>query len=428
MDMPAVRRHLLPALVVLAGVAFAPPAGAAADGTAPAFAVPWVKSTASVSTAVEVLNHGVDAVDLAVELVDARPGGGTTRCSLPPTASPLQPRHQVDLDIDRNCPGLGMSGVAFDGALRVRASAVGGRSPARIAAMARWIVVDAGGRREQEFEVPALPLGALPGIDRVQRVDALAHDDTGAPAVQTDCHFAAAPADDPSAREVDVRLERNGMRLGSPITLVLSPGSVENVPDVFNRMRAGGGAFDDVQLVVTAAAQPDLGLAVACSVLRQRRSGGLMSPAITMHGGLPLDGASLVRRHEAAVSEVAPGKPLVVTGKENVLHHVFLRHQDRLTCSVRPTDPATSADALRLSAVPPDRSRTLGGMRPDLVLEDTGTRAGTAAGLGGAWALIVEQTVPDPSLGIAYRLACSAGNGVSPPLRVAVSRSPLPRP
>lgn len=411
-----------------AATGFPRSATAAADGVGRSVMVPWVKITPSVSTEVVVVNHGVDDVDLKVDLHFPGAPGGSVTCTPPPAATPLPAHHQAGIDVTRDCRGLGAGGIVVDGALHIRASVPSGSRPARIAAVARWLVNGRSGRREQELDIPSLPLSALPGLDVVQRVDAIAYDDVSTLPTQTDCQFAAGPADNRAVRKVDVRLQQGGMPLGAPFTVALAPNDVENVPNVFARAGVGSGAFSGVQLVVDASGQPDLGIAVLCNVAMQRRSGAFTSPALTLHAGLPLDGATLVRRHRVVVEEARPGVPLVVRGTENALHHVFLRHQDRLSCSVRPTDPQTAADSLRIAAVPPDRSRTIGGGGTDIVLEDTGTRADVARGLGGAWALLVEQANPDPALGIAYRLDCSAGNGVSPPLRVAISPTRLPRP
>jgi hypothetical protein len=420
-------RPLATALCLAAGIATPIAAArAAADDSGAVLWVPWAKASRSVATEVVVVNRGDDPIQIRMHALAARSaGGGRFACTPPPRAMPLDPGEQVTFDVSRDCA---TPPAAFDGALRIEGMSSGLRVP-RIRAVARWVVADQSGTRDQEVAVPVLAIGSLPGIETVQRIDDLAHDDVGALPVQTDCQISAAPADDRSPRRLELELRRSGSVLGRPINVSVSPGTVENLADLFSMAGAGSGAFDGVQLVVAARRQPEAGIAVACSVLRARTSPSARpSPAVTVHAGLPLDGASLVRRHRVEVSTSADGNPLIVRGTESALHLMFLRHEDRITCSVRPTDPMTVADALRIAVVTPDRSRTLGGAGPDVVLEETGTRGGTAEGLGGAWALIVEQARPDPSLGIAYRLSCTTGNGASPPLLAAVNGSPLPRP
>jgi hypothetical protein len=373
-------------------------------------------------TRLSLSNPGPDPVSPSVFLVEATTSGNgrVHRCasSAGPYTIPLQ--GSLSIDVDRDCGLLGGPFVGVAHAF-VRGSSL---APDRIAIASTFLIKDAGGRVTHSAEEAGIALSAFGASSVEHEATGLANDP--ATGLRTACQVLT--ASHPASVQLDGELslrDPTGRALGRPLPVKAAALNVWRVDDVFAAAGLGGMSLEGVRAhFVGRAGSPEFGVVLACTVEHQPAGSTLISSVFA--AGTPLQAASATRQHASATRSAPTTPVLAVTGTENDLHVVFVRHQERLSCRARALDPLLTG-ALLVTLVAPDRSASFTNGSSTVRIDDTGLKAGINQGDSDAWGLIVEQVSPNPSLRVAYELGCQSGNGNSLPILKHKSPRRLPR-
>ena len=378
-----------------------------ADDAAARVVVPFVQYDKATQSLVFVENHELRNVEVQLRWVGERTSGspGLRICGkviLPPGSLST---------FDLRAGPCVLPGADDLGMLVLIVSNQAG--VARVSARGRVDLLDpVKGLVLQTLMVDGLPLGALDNTDSIHVASGLRSDLTGAGAsLTTDCFFGTF-IDGSGAGGVLGRLglrDRSGQPLGSDVYFSLHPFELMRFQDVFKLVGSPAGPFDDVRAEFFMGGAGDAVLGYCLGVQTQPTKGARTLALALAQVAEPQEET---RRRSISVTstpEAQGGASFALApGETRVVHGIFARHPDRLSCSV------SASDALILTAVSPDRTLTFGGTTSQTGWFDAGPRGQIAAGFDDLWGLEVSwhpgaaRTAP-----VNYTISCRSGNGVS---------------
>jgi hypothetical protein len=399
------KRQSLVFACALAAAALSTAVGRAStiDDAATRVVVPYVAWDGTTDTTVFVTNH--ESRDVKVNVIyvgeSTGPAPGRRTCN-----SVLLPAAQLSrIDVLTACgltrpTGAGMVVLVEDDA-----------GIARLSARARvGIFSPVSGSPLQVLTVQGLPLSALDTTDNVHAAYGLRQVPAPAPAVITDCFFGTfTDASGAGGALVNFALvDAAGHTLGSKVFAV-RPFELVSVPHVFKAL-GGTGDHEGARMEFRLAGGGDAVVGY-CLAAQEGTNGGDRTVAMELaQVDNPVDETR--RREFSAVGGPGVGAFVMLTSATSNLHGIYVRHLDRVTCSV--STPVPDA-AFFISALSPDRAQTIGGSS-----NTTGEFGGpghgaVAGGQNELWGLTVtfNGTPPAAYLHVPYRIDCMSGNGTS---------------
>lgn len=397
--------------LALAGVPAA--AGAAtADNVGPRVVVPFVAYTKSLRTVVTVENHEPVPVKATLYYVGERASASPGLHKCPAGGSlVLLPSSITQIDVATLCV---LGGTDDIGTLTVLETQSG--TPARLSASARVDLLDAAGQPDFGFSVEGIPLAYLDGTDNTHVVSALRYGQSisGFGDYVTDCYVASFTDASASGFVAQLTLaNRDGQPIGAPLVTTLRPWELVRLADVFGTAGTGGPYQQARAEFVFSGNDPAVLPFCTVTNVANRRA-----PSTTLHVAKVLEPELETRRREVNVGETprvtpAGGSFEFLPGTSEVLHGLFVRHPDRLSCSLDRSE-------LVLTLVSPDKAQTFGGTGNAVAEFDTGPRGTLGSrsfgpGWAGLWGLQVtwNGAIPPPSAPVPYRIFCRSGNGAS---------------
>jgi hypothetical protein len=367
--------------------------------------VPFLLDEKDAASTAFVTNHESFPVKTQVRYVGERSGPhpGLKVCG----TLMLAARTRTTLDVRALC---GLSSPAGAGMLVLLEVDPG---VARLSAQARIDTVSPmTGRVLGTLTAGGLPLGALDTTENVHVLSGLRVNPPTVSPVVTDCYFGSlfdGSGFGGMVGNIELR-DAQGQALGSRM-FSLRPFELVALRDVFGIVGAPAGPHQGVQARVVWSGGGDavLGYCVA-----SREGAQKLERTITLDLAQVADPNDEVRKRELVVGEtptlgVFDLPPL--SNAPGVIHGVYVRHPDRVSCGVLPDDP--NADMI-VTAVSPDRTQQVGGTSsrtPDFGDTPRGT---VNAGVADLWALVVQwRSGASGSGGGKYRIDCRSGNGTS---------------
>ena len=397
------------ALAVLAALVAAPVLAAASsiDDSAARVVVPLVVREKGATSSLFVTNDETHPVKVQVRYVGERwsAAPGLRMCgniALPAAA-------QVTLDVVQQCqlpadPGAGMV-VLIEGDPGI----------ARISARARIDSLSpTTGAVLGTLPVLGLPLGAVDTTENRHVVQGLRWKGASAVGNTTDCFFGAL-FDGSGFGGMVGRLnlkDPQGQDLGS-VLFNLRPFELFALRDVFKLVGASGGPYEGVraEIVWTGGGDAVLGYCVS------NRDGALKGDrTLVFEPAQVAEPNDEVRRRALVASETPAVGPFVLgpalpLSSPRARHGVYVRHPDRLACSVVSDDPN---HVMFLRAISPDGTQSIGGTTSSTPEFGNAPRGSIAGGVADLWALEV-RWAPGTFTGVPtkYRIECRSGNGTS---------------
>lgn len=392
------------AIVALTGVS---PAHSAADDASNWVVIPWVDSGPATTTRVTLVNPVSNLISTPdVTFVPADAGSasppGAVSCAKP-TVLPLS---STSFDLRTAC-GLGTA--AIDGTVHVRTRhQQGGVERLSATAVVEYLSRTFANTVEQRVAVEGIPMAAFPGNANDQMVDGL---DEGPPGTsRTDCYVVTG-LDGSGAGGAWVRLQlrdEQNAPIGNDVLFAARPFALRKVEDVFRQAGVSGTVRGGVRARVGFLGRDDHVLAY-CKTQHQRNV--LKQPGVSYHVALPLEPSGPTRGRATTADTDLVGAAFTVTGTESAAHALFVRHPDRLRCTVRSTSPSPLKVALR----DPGLNWVVDNGMSDTGWVDVPLKSAVAAGTSDVWALHVEQVTPTSNTPIPYTVTCESGNGMSKP-------------
>ncbi len=394
-----------------------PAAAMSADSSGYAIVLPFVVDAPASNTRTQVFveNHFSTAVGLIAwyvgERTSANPGlftcAETSATPAPQTFALTVPadgvlRFGLRELLEQKCRGSMPPGSLGDRGTLTLFVNRGGAS-VRISALARIEAVPGvAGVPATGFSVPGLPLGALEGSTQI--VTGIQNGASGSVMLRTDCLIGSFYDVGATGNLYRVSVkDSSGGVLGSTV-IPLGPWSAELLIDVFSLVGVGGMVIDAARVEVEPTANAsNPSLVATCRVIGGSTTNYLM--------GKVYEPKDLLRQRRVSANATAGwGGFLFVPGFGPELHAIFLRHPDRVQCSV-------DSPRLALEVIAPDGTVVTGGF-PSTLEFSTRERESINHGVADAWILrVTENAANPPPMGsppIAYRLTCASGNGMSP--------------
>ena len=394
---------------VLAALVAAPALATASsiDDSASRVVVPHVVNEKGVASSVFVTNDETRPIRVQVRYVGERwsaaPGLRICKTITLPAAT------QVTLDLIAECqlpadPGAGMVVlIETDPGI------------ARISARARIDTLSpTTGRILGTLPVVGLPLGAVDTTENLHVVQGLRWQGASAIGNTTDCFFGALFDGSGFGGMVGKLTLRDafGQDLGS-LLFNLRPLELFALRDVFKLAGVSGGPYEGVraEIVWTGGGDAVLGYCVS------NRDGAVkgdrtlaFEPAQVAEPNDELRTRAFVASGTPSLGAFTLGPALPTTNPRGV-HGVYVRHPDRLSCSVISNDPHR---VMFIQAISPDGTQQIGGTAPTTSEFGNVPRGSVAGGVADLWALEVTWP-PGTFTGFPtqYRIECRSGNGTS---------------
>jgi hypothetical protein len=395
-------------LAVVAALVATPALASASsiDDSAARVVVPLVVAEKGVVSSVFVTNDETRAIKVQVRYVGERYSAapGLRMCG----SITLPASTQVTLDVSQQCqlpadPGAGML-------VLIETDAV----VARISARARIDTLSMTGDVLGTLPVVGLPLGAVDTTENVHVVQGLRWQGGGMPGNTTDCFFGALFDGSGYGGMVGKLTLRDafGQDLGS-LLFNLRPLELFALRDVFKAAGVSGGPYEGVraEIVWTGGGDAVLGYCVS------NRDGAVKGERTLAFEPAQVAEPNDELRKRAVVASETPSLgaftlgPSLPTSNPRGVHGVYVRHPDRLSCSVISSDPHR---VMFITAISPDGTQQIGGTSPTTTEFGNVPRGSIAAGVADLWALEV-RWAPGTFTGshTKYRIECRSGNGTS---------------
>jgi hypothetical protein len=268
----------------------------------------------------------------------------------------------------------------------------------------------------QTFFVDGLPLASLDTTETVHVASGLSELPTTAAGVsrRVDCFFGTlydGSGNGGVLGRVTLK-DKDGMQLGSDVWFAQHPLELQRFTDVFKLAGAPAGAQDGVRAEFYLGGGGDAVLAYCWMDQHAANKAGNYH-TVVMAMAQVVDPQEETRRR-SIVAESTPrvqpaGATFVLNPKEKgVVHGLFVRHPDRVSCRVG------AKDALRITATAPDGTQAASGTTGQTIEFATVPHGQTNFGVNGLWGLEIEW---DPSAAkkvpVSYVIDCRSGNGTS---------------
>ena len=405
--MSPLRPSPLRSLAVLAALAAAPVLSFASsiDDSAARVVVPLVLAEKGVASSVFVTNDETHPVKVQVRYVGERYSAapGLRMCG----SITLPAATQVTLDVSQQCQLPGDPGAGMVVLIETDPGV------ARISARARIDTLSPMGDVLGTLPVVGLPLGAVDTTENLHVVQGLRWDGPGLGST-TDCFFGAL-FDGSGFGGMVGRLnlkDAQGQDLGS-VLFNLRPFELFALRDVFKVVGASGGPYAGVraEIVWTGGGDAVLGYCVA------NRDGAVkfertlvFEPAQVAEPNDEVRKRAVVASGTPSVGAFALG-PSFPFNSPRARHGVYVRHPDRVACSVISDDPN---NVMFIKAISPDGTLQIGGTTSTTPEFGNVPRGTVAGGVADLWALEV-RWAPGTFTGLPtkYRIECRSGNGTS---------------
>lgn len=400
-------------LALGAALASRPAVAMTSDNVGARVVVPFVAHTKSLRTTVSIENHEPVPVKATLYYVGEQSSSspGLRKCPAGSVPFVLLPSSVVLIDVATLCALNGPDDVGTLTVIELQ-----GGTTARLSANARVDLLDPAGQPDFGFSVEGIPLGYLDGSNNTHVVSALRYGASisGFGDYVSDCYVGS--FFDATSSGVVAKLtlkDRDGRRIGSPLTTSLRPWELVRLPDVFGAAGTGGPYQQARAEFVFSGNDPSvLAFCTVANVVNRR------SPSTTFHLAKVVEPELETRRRDVNVNatpRVTPsgGSFEFLPGTSEVLHGLYVRHPDLLSC-------ALDRSELVLELVTPDGAQTFGGTTNAIAEFDTGARSALGSrsfgpGWADLWGLRVSWNAafPAPTGPVPYRVVCRSGNGVS---------------
>ncbi|MET0555839.1 MAG: hypothetical protein ABW221_22560 [Vicinamibacteria bacterium] len=395
-------------LALAAALVTAPAVASASsiDDSAARVVVPLVLAEKGAASSVFVTNDETRPVKVQVRYVGERysPAAGYRVCG----SIVLPAATQVTLDVGQVCqlpadPGAGMV-VLIETDAEV----------ARISARARIDTLSKSGDVLGTVPVLGLPVGAVDTTENVHVVQGLRWQGAGTVGNTTDCFFGSLFDGSGGGGMAGFLTLKDafGQDLGS-VLFNLRPFELFALRDVFKLAGVSGGPYAGVRAEVVWTGKGDAVLGYCLS----NRDGAVKGERTVSFEPAQVAEPNDEVRKRAMVASGTPSigaftlRPALPTTDPRNSHGLYVRHPDRVNCSVVSSDPHRP---MFIKAISPDGTQQIGGTAPTTTEFGNSPRGSLAGGVADLWGLEVSWP-PGTFTGYPtkYRIECRSGNGTS---------------